>query len=194
MAMRATNSRDSSCPGRYLGPLILLQILLLLPDTVQPQSSRQAEASNKTVIGVRNVPLQEGADALLSGDFEEGVRLTHLGLEQALGKREEEVALSNLCAGYLRLGKYTTALQFCEVLLARNDSSWRGYNNRALIYIQTEQWDKAEADLIKGEELNAGARTLKRARAMYMDAVHPVVPEIEIDDRGDTGDRAIDPD
>ncbi len=69
------------------------------------------------------------------------------------------------------------------MLLARNDKHWRAYNNRALIYMKTKQWNKAEADLIKGEELNAGAHTMKLARAMYMDAVHPVAPEIEIDDR-----------
>jgi hypothetical protein len=47
----------------------------------------------------------------------------------------------------------------------------------------TEQWEKAEQDLISGEALRPGANTMKVARAMYMDAVHPVVPEIEIDDR-----------
>jgi hypothetical protein len=47
----------------------------------------------------------------------------------------------------------------------------------------TERWDLADADLKRGEELRPGASTMKVARAMYMDAVHPVAPEIEIDDR-----------
>lgn len=136
-----------------------------------------------TVIGPRNLPLHDGAQALLAGKFEEGVRLTHEGLELAMGRREQEAALSNLCAGYIRLGKYEDALRYCDILLTRNDKNWRGYNNRAVVYIQTKQWDKAEQDLIKGEELNPGARTIKVARAMYMDAVHPVRPEVEIDDR-----------
>ena len=125
----------------------------------------------------------QGADALLAGDWERGVLLTHQGLNQAFGKREEEAALSNLCAGYLQLHKYDTALMYCEMLLARNPDHWRGYNNRALVYIQTKQWDKADADLDRGEELNGGAHTLKVARGMYVDAVYPVSPEIEIDDR-----------
>jgi tetratricopeptide (TPR) repeat protein len=141
------------------------------------------EAGSKVVLGVRNQPLKAGADSLLAGDYEEGVRLTHRGLAQALGSREEEAGLSNLCAGYLQLGKYVMAMQYCDMLLVRNEKNWRGYNNRALIYIKTKQWDKAEADLIKGEELNGSAYTLKVARSMYMDAVHPVAPEIEIDDR-----------
>lgn len=136
-----------------------------------------------TVIGPRNLPLHDGAQALLAGDNAEGVRLTHEGLAIAHGNREEEAALSNLCAGYIKLQLYDNALKYCDLLLARNDSNWRGYNNRAVIYIMTKQWDKADADLKRGEELRPGANTMKVARAMYMDAVHPVAPEIEIDDR-----------
>ena len=174
--------------------LSMLTMILLLPALAQAQNSERMETGTKTVIGVRNLPLKSGAEALLAGDYEEGVRLTHIGLTQAFGVREEEAALSNLCAGYLQLGKYDTALQYCEILLARNNEHWRAYNNRALIYMKTEQWDKAEADLIKGEELNAGAYTMKVARAMYMDAVHPVTPEIEIDDRDTEEENESDPD
>jgi tetratricopeptide (TPR) repeat protein len=78
---------------------------------------------------------------------------------------------------------YDEALKYCDLLLARNDRSWRGYNNRAVVYINTGQYDKAHADLLKGEELNPSARTLRIARAMYLDAVDPVSPEVEIDDR-----------
>jgi tetratricopeptide (TPR) repeat protein len=145
-----------------------------------------------TVIGPRNLPLHDGAQALLAGRDEEGVRLTLEGLKVAYGRREEEAALSNLCAGYIKLAKYNDALKYCDILLLRNDKNWRGYNNRAVVYIMTRQWDKAHADLVKGEELNPGASTMKVARAMYMDAVHPVRPEIEIDDRQNEDDEAAD--
>jgi tetratricopeptide (TPR) repeat protein len=167
-------------------------IMLLSAPLCWGQIAERADRgqSPTTVIGPRNIPLHDGAQALLAGDTETGVRLTHEGLELAQGSREQEAALSNLCAGYIQLGKYNDALRYCDILLARNDRSWRGYNNRAVIYIQTKQWAKAEHDLKKGEELNPGARTMKVARAMYMDAVHPVSPEIEIDDRqnDDNGD------
>ena len=142
-------------------------------------------ANPTTVIGPRNIALYDGAQALMAGESEEGVKLTLLGLEVAQGRREEEAALSNLCAGYIKLRKYNDALTYCERLLQQNDKNWRGYNNRAVIYIQTKQWEKAEQDLIMGEELNPGARTMKIARSMYMDAVHPVREEVEIDDRQD---------
>ncbi len=173
--------------SRTSGSLLLpLLAFLIVPVHAEPQNDERMDSGSKVVLGVKNMPLKRGAEKLLSGNYEEGVRLTHEGMEQAFGVREEEAALSNLCAGYLQLGKYETALQYCDILLVRNDKHWRGYNNRALIYIKTKQWDKAEADLIKGEELNAGAYTMKVARAMYMDAVHPVAPEIEIDDRANS--------
>jgi len=160
--------------------------ILALPGAVLAQQSVNNGSGNKTVLGVRNVPLKEGADALMAGNWEEGVRLTHIGLKQAFGSREEEAGLSNLCAGYLQMGKFDTALMYCNVLLQRNPEHWRGYNNRALIYIKTEQWDKARADLEAGEAINSGAYTMKVARALYMDAVHPVAPEVEVDDRDQT--------
>ena len=170
-------------PGCQAWLLLPLLAVLIVPLPAESQNDDRMVSGNKTVIGIRNLPLKRGADMLLAGQHEKGVQLTHQGLAQAIGFREEEAALSNLCAGYLQLEKYGTALQYCEMLLVRNDKHWRAYNNRALIYIKTKQWDKAEADLIKGEELNAGAYTMKMARSMYMDAVYPVAPEIEIDDR-----------
>ena len=135
------------------------------------------------VIGSSNSNLQEGAQALLGGRNEKGIKLTLLGLKEANDKKEEEIALSNLCAGYTNLGDYDSALKYCDMLLQRNDQLWRAYNSKALIYIYTKQYEKAELELIKGEALNADAHTMKIARALYLDATHPVAPEIEIDDR-----------
>ncbi len=164
---------------------IILTVLVLAGPLSwgQAQDRIKRDPSNTTVIGPRNIPLFEGAQQLLAGNDAEGVRLTHKGLQLAQGKREEEAALANLCAGYIKLALYDNALKYCELLLQRNDKSWRGYNNRAVIYIKTKQWEKADRDLLAGEELNPNARTLKIARSMYMDALHPVAPEIEIDDR-----------
>ena len=154
-----------------------------------PASRIDQPANPTTIIGPRNIPLHDGAQALMSGDNESGVRLTLEGLELAHGRREEEAALSNLCAGYIKMQNYTEALKYCDILLQRNDKNWRGYNNRAVVYIMLKQYEKANEDLLKGEALNPGARTMKVARAMYMDAVHPVRPEVEIDDRKNREDE-----
>lgn len=135
------------------------------------------------VIGSANPDIYEGARLLLADRNEEGIKLTLSGLEVANGKKEEEIALSNLCAGYTNLGDYEAALKYCDILLHRNDKLWRAYNSKALIYIYTKQYEKAEQELIKGEALNPGARSMKIARALYLDATNPVAPELEIDDR-----------
>ncbi len=164
--------------------VILIALILVTPLCWGQAASRiNKDPNSTTVIGPRNLPLYDGAQELLAGNDAEGVRLTHKGLQLALGAREEEAALSNLCAGYIKLALYDNALRYCELLLARNDKNWRGYNNRAIIYIKTKQWEKADQDLTRGEELHPNARTLKVARSMYMDALYPVAPEIEIDDR-----------
>lgn len=161
----------------------LLLLAILIAPACWAQNADRMKSGPMTTIGPRNLPLHDGAQALLADRAEEGVRLTLQGLKIAMGAREEEAALSNLCAGYIKLQQYDEAMKYCDMLLARNDRAWRGYNNRALIYLRTRQYEKADADLTRGEELNPGARTLKVARAMYRDAVDPVAPQVEIDDR-----------
>jgi tetratricopeptide (TPR) repeat protein len=165
--------------------VIVFAVALLLAPFCWGQGADRInhEQNPTTIIGPRNLPLYDGSQELLAGNNAEGVRLTRQGLMRAHGRREQEAALSNLCAGYIKLELYDRALEYCDQLLTLNDGSWRGYNNRAVIFIMTEKWEKAEQDLISGEALRPGANTMKVARAMYMDAVHPVAPEIEIDDR-----------
>lgn len=138
---------------------------------------------NKVVIGPRNLDLAEGAQELLAGNAKEGVELTLRGLEVAQGKKEKEAALSNLCAGYIMIDNLDTALMYCNMLLKGNDHHWRGYNNRALIYVMREDFEKAEKDLLMGQELNPNARTLKVVKGMLLDATRPVESNIIIDDR-----------
>jgi len=135
------------------------------------------------VIGSMNPDLFEGAKLLQAGKDAEGIRRTLLGLESATSAKDEEVALSNLCAGYTNIGDFQTALKYCDIVLARNDKSWRAYNSKAFIYIYTRQYEKAEIELLKGEAINPRARSMKIARAMYLDATQPVEPAVEIDDR-----------
>lgn len=169
----------------------LLAVAVLLAPMGWAQDRDRLESSPAMVIGPRNPDLHKGAELLLAGRTREGVELTLRGLRAAEGKHEEEAALSNLCSGYVVLEDFDEALKYCELLLVRDDESWRGYNNRALIYIKTGQYEKAHQDLVRAEELNPGAYTLRIARSIYLDAVDPVTPEIEIDDSKpvDKGDR-----
>ena len=171
-------------PGLMLFGYVAM-VTLCLPSIGAAQATRGMDPQKPytVVIGQVNPKLYEGAQALLKGDAENGVRLTLIGLKDAQGERQTEVGLSNLCAGYLLLAQYQSALLYCDMVLQRNDKNWRAYNNRAVIYIKTKQYESAGRDLDRGEALRPGAHTLKVARAMYLDAVSPVTPEVEVDDR-----------
>ncbi|NIL94895.1 MAG: hypothetical protein GTO71_10770 [Woeseiaceae bacterium] len=160
-----------------------LLAIILLASTVWAQDREVANSTQIMVVGPSNADLHRGAELLRAGRTQEGVERTLRGMQSAAGRREEEVAISNLCSGYVMLERYDEALKYCELLLERNNKSWRAYNNRALIYIMTKQYEKANQDLIRAEELNPGAPTLKVARSIYLDAVDPLEPQVEIDDR-----------
>lgn len=137
----------------------------------------------RTVIGPRNPDLADGANALLAGDAKEGVRLTLIGLEHSASARDRKTAMSNLCAGYVLLDELDTALEYCNRVLEIDDKHWKAYSNRALVYVRMQRYDEAEADLQSGETLAPNARTLRAVRAMLLDAIKPVAPNVVIDDR-----------
>lgn len=166
---------------------VLAITVLLLPFA----SAQDRELSGNVpamVIGPKNLDLHKGAQLLLAGRTEEGIELTLRGMIAARGPREEEAALSNLCSGYTVLRRFDVALDYCGQLLERDDKSWRAYNNRALIYIMTEQYEKALQDLVRAEQLKPGAPTLVVARTLYRDAVDPVIPQVTIYDGPRTGE------
>lgn len=156
--------------------IALLAVLIML-------SQSSVAGQSKTVIGPRNAYIADGAEALLVGDGEEGVRLTLLGLAAAHGDNEAKVAHANLCAGYLLLEQPQTALEHCNWVLERYDHHWRTYSNRALVYLRLQRYDEAEDDIQKGQELRPDSRTLKIVKSLYLDETQPVTPRIEIDDR-----------
>jgi tetratricopeptide (TPR) repeat protein len=162
--------------------ICLLAVTALLATASVAQDYDRLERVPAMVVGARNPDLDKGARLLLAGRTEEGVEATLRGLKFAVGTREEEAALSNLCSGYVVLERFDVALGYCEQLLTQNDESWRGYNNRALIYIMIGEFEKANQDLVRAEALNPGAPTIKIAREIYRDAADPVRPLIVIDD------------
>lgn len=149
-----------------------------------------AEEGAKTVIGPRNVYLADGASALLAGDAEEGVELTLRGLETALGSRERNMALANLCAGYLLLDQLTVALGYCNDVLEEDPENWRSYTNRALVYLQLGRYEESEVDIRRAQALQPRSKHLKIARGMLLDKTHPVREHIEIDERRNPGETS----
>lgn len=158
--------------------LVFVTAVLLLT-----YSQLAAQSESKTVIGPRNVLLADGADALIAGDAEEGVRLTIQGLDMAQGMRERKIGHANLCAGYVMLGEPGRALAHCNWVLERDPRHWRTYNNRAIAYLRMERFEESAADIARGQELKPGSRNLKIAKGMLLDETDPVVPSVEVDER-----------
>jgi len=146
-------------------------------------SELAAEIETKTVIGPRNVPLADGAKALIAGDSEEGLRLTLRGLDLAQGDRELKIGHANLCAGYVLIYKPLTALQHCNWVLERDPQHWRTYNNRALAYLQLERFEESQADIARGQELRPNSTNLKISKGMLLDETDPVITNVEVDER-----------
>ena len=161
--------------------IVALCLLLAAWPALAEEEDRAIQ--NKTIIGPKNLHLYDGANELLAGDFEEGVRLTALGLEFATSNRERKIAHSNLCAGYLMLGQLETALWHCNWVLERDENHWRSYNNRALVYLAMERYEESEADIQRGQGINPRSEKLKEVKGMYLDEVEPVTENITIDDR-----------
>ena len=138
---------------------------------------------NTTVLGPSNQDLYAGANALLAGDAEEGVRLTLAGLKHEGRGRDRLTGISNLCAGYIMLEQLNTALTYCDQVIEENENHWRAYSNRALAYVMLERYEEAEQDLQKAEAIAANARTVRIVRSMLLDATDPVAPQVVIDDR-----------
>lgn len=143
------------------------------------------DPGSKTVLGPSNIYLYDGANALKAGDADEGVRLTLQGLKTAANQREEKIGHANLCAGFLLLSQYETALQHCNWVIERDANHWRTYNNRAIVYLRLQRFEDSEADIIKGQRLNPRSENLKEVKGMYLDKVEPVHEQITIDDRRD---------
>lgn len=151
-------------------------------------SQLAAQDEAKTVVGPRNVYLADGADALLAGDGEEGVRLTLRALEFAHGSRETKYAHANLCAGYAMIDKPLTALEHCNWVIERDPNYWRAYNNRAIVYLKLGRYEESEADIARGQVLRPGSDKLKTVKGMLLDETDPVTEAIEIDERRNTVD------
>ena len=163
-------------------------LLSLAPPADVAAQSRDTDSGMKTVLGPRNPDLSAGAQALLSGEVDEGIRLTRLGLDSAFGDRERVAGLSNLCAGYIRKHDWQAALGYCDEAIELDSDSWRARTNRALVYVFLGEFEKAEADLAVAEERAPGAASVKQVRSKYRDATDPVIPSVTIDDRRDPDD------
>lgn len=155
--------------------------LVLVPVGVLCQESR-------TVLGPSNVDLYEGAQLLKDGEAEQGLERTLRGLEYAGTPREKVTGMSNACAGYLMLERPEEAIRWCDKALDIQENYWRALTNRAMAHLKLGQFEECDADISRAEEIAPSSHTVKRVRALLLDTIDPVTPQIVIDDRRQPAD------
>jgi tetratricopeptide (TPR) repeat protein len=126
----------------------------------------QEQADSRTVLGVANEYLAAGAEAIRSGQYDDGIRLTKLGLNRPASPRDRAAALSNLCAAHAAKNEPDTAIGYCTESLVINDANWRAYSNRAYAFYLKRQFDQADADLDIALSINPNARQMPQIRGM----------------------------
>jgi tetratricopeptide (TPR) repeat protein len=140
--------------------LATLAALLIAP-AIFPD---MAAAQSATIIGSPNQLLTDGARAMESGRFEEGLRLTLAGLDLPAHPANAAAAHSNVCAAYVHLKRYEEALPHCNRALELDRSNWRTYNNRAAVFVGLKKFDLAMTDVNAGLEIAPTSPTLLKSR------------------------------
>jgi tetratricopeptide (TPR) repeat protein len=131
----------------------------------------EPQPDSRTVIGGGNELLSSGADAIRAGFYDEGIRLTTLGLERRDNTdRDRAAALSNLCAAHAAKREPDTAIPYCTESLTVNGSNWRAFSNRAYAYWLKGMFAEANVDLNAAAALSPGARQVAQIRAMINEA------------------------
>jgi tetratricopeptide (TPR) repeat protein len=126
---------------------------------------RAQRAESRTVLGTNDY-LAQGAEQIRARQYDEGIRLTSLGLAQATSTNERAAALSNLCAAYAAKGNPDQAIDFCTQSIALREDNWRAYSNRSYAYYLKGLYRQAHEDLDLAASINPDAPTIGKIRGM----------------------------
>jgi tetratricopeptide (TPR) repeat protein len=150
----------------YCGVAICLWSTLALGQRGSIPEIGQEQPDNRTVIGAANEYLAAGADAIRAKQYDDGIRLTKIGLERPTAPRDRAAALSNLCAAHAAKNEPDPAIGYCTESLTINDQNWRAYSNRAYAYYLKQMFDEADTDLDIALSINPNARQMPQIRGM----------------------------
>jgi len=125
----------------------------------------QDRAQSRMVLGVNEL-LAAGAEEIRVGQYDEGIRLTNLGLMQAPTIPERAAALSNICAAYAAKGDPDKAIDYCTQSIEIKEGNWRAYSNRSYAFYLKGLYKKAHDDLEIAASINPEARQIAKIRGM----------------------------
>ncbi|MGD8810845.1 MAG: tetratricopeptide repeat protein [Gammaproteobacteria bacterium] len=136
----------------------------------------------RSVFGPQNELLYAGAEAIRFGRYEEGIRLTLLGLERkGNSDRNRAAGLSNLCAAFAATNDPDAAIRYCTESLEVSELNWQAWSNRSYAYWLKAMYEEAASDLERAMAINDQARQLSQIRGMLNEA--GLRPRIVTEDR-----------
>jgi tetratricopeptide (TPR) repeat protein len=140
-----------------------------------------APPDNRSVLGGGNDLLAAGSNAIRAGLYDEGIRLTMLGLDRRDNSDgERAAALSNLCAAYAAKNVPDTAIQFCTQSLAIDSRNWRAFSNRSYAYWLKGMFAEATFDLDAAAGISPKAKQVLQIRGMINES--GLQPRITVED------------
>jgi len=111
--------------------------------------------------------LSAGADAIRAGNYDEGIRLTTIGLQrQARTLRDRAAGLANLCAAYVAKEEPDAAIPYCDESIELFDGNWRAYSNRSHAYLLKGMLEEAARDNAAAAALSPRAAHVQMIRGM----------------------------
>lgn len=121
-------------------------------------------SAQRMTIGA-NEYLVAGSEMIRAGQFDDGIRLTLIGLERGnLGVRDRAAGLANLCAAYVSKNEPDAALPYCDRSLQLDGSNWRVYTARARAYLVKGMLAEAKRDNDAAAAINPNSAHVKEIR------------------------------
>jgi tetratricopeptide (TPR) repeat protein len=141
-----------------------------------------AQTDNRIVLGKVNEYLAAGSLAISAGRYDEGIRLTSLGLEMDdATPRQRATALANVCAAHAAMGEPDPAIERCTESLTYSPTNWRAFSNRAYAYYLKELYTEALRDVEAAAAIAPGARQVQQIREMINERT--LRPRVTMEDR-----------
>jgi len=111
--------------------------------------------------------LSAGADAIRQGNYDEGIRLTTIGLQrQSRTLRDRAAGLANLCAAYVAKGEPDEAIPYCDESIELYDGNWRAFSNRSHAYLLKGMLEEAARDNAIAAGMRPNAAHVQMIRGM----------------------------
>ncbi|MDH3419954.1 MAG: tetratricopeptide repeat protein [Gammaproteobacteria bacterium] len=136
----------------------------------------------RIVLESGNQLLSAGSQALRAGAYDEGIRLTHLGLEQSgISAYQRTAALSNLCGAYAAKKAPDAAIEYCSQSLEIDNNNWRAFSNRAYAHWLKGMHTEAASDLEAAAAINPSAGEIEQIRGLINQST--LQPRVNVEDR-----------